>query len=245
MDRRAAAGRRGGGLTPAGLVADIPAHLEKRCEIMKADANPLDRPRPIASKSFRDPEAAVERLELIYDRHTAFIRERFARLLKTKRLDGRVRATYPEIRIETSSFAKIDSRLSYGHVAGPGVYSATVTQPKLFRSYLVEQIRLLIRNHGVPVEIGPSAEPIPLHFAFPDGIHVEGELTDRIDRPLRDMFDVPDLAVDRRRHRQRHLRRRRPACRCRWRRSPRRGSTIRSIACRTTRRRIRSISRTS
>ncbi len=162
---------------------------------MKADANPLDRPRPIASKSFRDPEAAVERLELIYDRNTAFIRERFAKLLKTKRLEGRVRATYPEIRIETSSFAKIDSRLSYGHVAGPGVYSATVTQPKLFRSYLIEQIGLLIRNHGVPVEIGPSSEPIPLHFAFPDGIHVEGALTERIDRPLRDMFDVPDLAV--------------------------------------------------
>jgi AMP nucleosidase len=162
---------------------------------MKADSNLFDRPRMIAAKSFRDAEAAVERLEFIYDTHTAFIRERFARLLKTKRLEGHVRATYPQIRIETSSFAKIDSRLSYGHVAGPGVYAATVTQPALFRSYLIEQIGLLIRNHGVPVEVAPSAEPIPLHFAFPDGIHVEGEISDRIDRPLRDMFDVPDLAV--------------------------------------------------
>ncbi len=162
---------------------------------MKTDANPIDRPRPIAPKRFRDPEAAVERVELIYDRHTAFIRERFAKLLETKRLDGRVRATYPEIRIETSSFAEIDSRLSYGHVAGPGVYSATLTQPRLFHSYLVEQIRLLIRNHDIAVEIGPSSEPIPLHFAFPEGIYIEGEIADRIDRPLRDMFDVPDLAV--------------------------------------------------
>ena len=48
---------------------------------------------------------------------------------------------------------------------------------------------------GCSVEVGPSSEPIPLHFAFPDGIHVEGEIADRIDRPLRDMFDVPDLAV--------------------------------------------------
>ena len=134
---------------------------------MKADANPLDRPRPIAFKSFRDAEAAVERLELIYDRNTAFIRERFARLLKTKRLEGRVRATYPEIRIETSSFAKINSRLSYGHVAGPGVYSATITQPELFRSYLIEQIGLLIRNHGVPVEIGPSASRSRCILPFP------------------------------------------------------------------------------
>ena len=162
---------------------------------MKPNGNHLDRPEPIPFEAFDDAEAAFERLQLIYDRHTAFIRDRFAALLKTGRLHGRVRATYPEVRIATSSFAKIDSRLSYGHVAGPGIYSTTVTQPELFRSYLTEQLRLLIRNYGLPVEIGASAEPIPLHFAFADSVYVEGELTDRIDRPLRDMFDVPDLAV--------------------------------------------------
>jgi AMP nucleosidase len=162
---------------------------------MPSDDNQYDRPQPIAFEAFDDAEKAVERLELIYDRHTAFIRGRFQELLKTTRLNGHVRATYPEIRFEMTSYAGVDSRLSYGHVAGPGVYTATVTQPRLFRSYLTEQIRLLIRNHGRPVEIGPSEMPIPLHFAFPDGVHVEGEVADRIDRPLRDMFDVPDLAV--------------------------------------------------
>src|SRR5690606_5065266 len=29
----------------------------------------------------------------------------------------------------------------------------------------------------------------------PEGLYVEGEIADGIDRPLRDMFDVPDLAV--------------------------------------------------
>jgi AMP nucleosidase len=161
---------------------------------MKPETSLFDRPKPIAFDSFDDADAAVARLELIYDLHTAFIRQRFAALVSTRRLTGRVRATYPEIRFETSSFAKVDSRLSYGHVAGPGVYTATVTQPALFRAYLTEQIRLLIRNHGRPVEIGPSALPIPLHFAFPEGLHVEGEVGE-LDRPLRDMFDVPDLAV--------------------------------------------------
>lgn len=161
---------------------------------MKPETSLFDQPKPIAFDSFDDADAAVARLELIYDLHTAFIRQRFAALVKTRRLTGRVRATYPEIRFETSSFAKVDSRLSYGHVAGPGVYTATVTQPALFRAYLTEQIRLLIRNHGRPVEIGPSALPIPLHFAFPEGLHVEGEVGE-LERPLRDMFDVPDLAV--------------------------------------------------
>ena len=31
-----------------------------------------------------------------------------------------------------------------------------------------EQMRLLIRNHGVPIQVGLSTEPIPLHFALGD-----------------------------------------------------------------------------
>jgi len=162
---------------------------------MKPDPNWIDAPKRIATERFDDAEAAVSRLETIYDGHTAFIRDRFDRLLRGEPLAGRVRATYPEILIETSSYAHIDSRLPYGHVAGPGVYSTTITQPRLFRNYLREQMRLLLRNHGVSIEIGPSAEPIPLHFALAEGVHVEREVAHRIERPLRDLFDVPDLAV--------------------------------------------------
>ncbi len=159
------------------------------------DTADLDQPEPIPAEPFTDPAAAVERLDLIYQTHTEHIRNRFARLIETRRLSARVRATYPEIRLESSTFAHIDSRLSYGHVSGPGTYATTVTRPRLFAKYLEAQIALLVRNHGVPVTIGPSHSPIPLHFAFADGIHVEGEIAGRNDQPLRDMFDVPDLAV--------------------------------------------------
>ena len=126
--------RRSAALDPARRVADKVA--------MKPNGTHFDRPAPIPAERFEDAELAVERLELIYDRHTAFIRERFSDLLKRKKLRGRVRATYPHIRVETTTYAKIDSRFSYGHVAGPGVYATTVTQPALFRNYLIEQIRL-------------------------------------------------------------------------------------------------------
>jgi AMP nucleosidase len=162
---------------------------------MKSDANPFDSPKRLAFQRFTDADAAVDRLELIYNTNTAFIRDRFNAVMSGKSPRGRVRATYPEVRIETSSFAKVDSRLSYGHVAGPGIYAATVTRPSLFRPYLVEQIRLLMRNHGVPVEIGPSTLPIPLHFAFADEANVDVESAGRSKRPLRDIFDVPDLAL--------------------------------------------------
>ena len=35
--------------------------------------------------------------------------------------------------------------------------------------------------------------PIPVHFAFLEGTHVDASSADRIQRPLRDIFDVPDL----------------------------------------------------
>src|ERR1700681_414722 len=162
---------------------------------MKPDMSHFDRPAPIPPERFDDAEAAGARLESIYEKHTAFISDRLAALLQKGSLRGRVRATSPQIRVETSTFAQIDSRLSYGHVAGPGTFATTVTRPQLFGNYLKEQIRLILRAHNVRVEIAPSDEPIPLHFAFPDGVHVEGETADRIDRPLRDIFDVPDLAV--------------------------------------------------
>jgi integrase len=73
-----------------------------------------------------------------------------------------VRATYPFVRITTTSYARLDSRLAYGFVAGPGAHETTVTRPDLFSRYFIEQMRLLIANHGVPVEIGESDEPIPI-----------------------------------------------------------------------------------
>jgi AMP nucleosidase len=74
---------------------------------MKSDVNLFDSPKRLPFQRFTDADAAVERLELIYDTHTAFIRDRFEAVLKGKMPRRRVRASYPEVRIETSSFAKV------------------------------------------------------------------------------------------------------------------------------------------
>ncbi len=80
-------------------------------------------------------------------------------------------------------------------MAGPGHYETTLTRPDLFADYYTEQFRLLLRNHGVSIEVGTSAQPIPVHFSFAEHDHVEGSLT--VDRRLlmRDQFDLPDLAA--------------------------------------------------
>ena len=165
---------------------------------MRSAASVLAPPL-FATEAFTDATTAVARLDEIYDRNTRFLRDRFEAYVNGEPLTTRVRATYPLVRITTSTHARLDSRLSYGFVAGPGVHETTVTQPSLFRAYLTEQIRLLIENHGVPVEIGESSESIPIHFAYRRDMNLEAAASagrkSAADRPLRDVFDTPDLAA--------------------------------------------------
>lgn len=142
-----------------------------------------------------DVNEAVDRLIEIYDRNAQFIQQHFNALLEHGKPSGRVRACYPYARLTTTRYTGPDSRSSFGFVAGPGTYQTTLSRPDLYREYLNEQFAKLIENHGVGIEIGESDSPIPLHFAFPEGMHVEGELSNRLDVQLREVFDVPDLAV--------------------------------------------------
>jgi AMP nucleosidase len=159
----------------------------------------VQTPKAIAIEAFTDARAAVDRLEEIYERNTQFLRDRFEGYINGDALTARVRANYPLVRITTSTHARLDSRLAYGFVAGPGVHETSVTRPSLFRTYLTEQIRLLIENHGVPVEVGESNEQIPIHFAYRRDINIEAALTNNDNsvamRSLRDMFDTPDLST--------------------------------------------------
>ncbi|TMV05530.1 AMP nucleosidase [Ruegeria sediminis] len=148
-----------------------------------------------ADESFTDPVAAVARLEELYEQATRFLCDGFAEVMKNGAPTERYRAFYPEIRISTSTYAHVDSRLSFGHVAEPGNHATTVTRPDLFRSYLTQQIGLLIRNHGQPVTIGPSETPIPVHFAVAKNPDMEVPQQGAAGFTLRDVFDVPDLTT--------------------------------------------------
>ncbi|MFP8966737.1 AMP nucleosidase [Pokkaliibacter sp. CJK22405] len=155
----------------------------------------LVTPPVLETRAYSDAEAAVERLIEIYERNTSWLRQRFDEVIEGQHPDTRHRACYPMIHFETSTHSSVDSRLAYGHVPGPGSYSTTVSRPGLYRNYLREQIELLIRNHEVDVEIGESEVPIALHFAFDETAYVDGDAVETLKRPLRDLFDVPDLAV--------------------------------------------------
>ncbi|MBX3643566.1 MAG: AMP nucleosidase [Rubrivivax sp.] len=155
---------------------------------------PLE-PMYIAPARFDDPAQALEQVRDIYRRSVQHLRDALHAYVAGADPAQRVRACYPFVRVRTDTVARADSRLSYGFVSGPGVYETTLTRPELFGRYYLEQFTLLLRNHGVALEVGTSAQPIPAHFCLADDDHVEGTLTPERRLRLRDLFDLPDLSV--------------------------------------------------
>ncbi|SPF79717.1 AMP nucleosidase [Pseudoprimorskyibacter insulae] len=155
----------------------------------------LVTPQAQDPRLFDNPEAAVEALIALYHDAAAFLRDAFLGAMRKGHPGVRYRAFYPEVRFATTSFASVDSRLSFGHVSHPGTYATTITRPDLFQHYLTQQLRLLIENHNVPVQVGVSDTPMPVHFAVAADPTVMVPQEGAAAFPLRDVFDVPDLTT--------------------------------------------------
>ena len=152
-------------------------------------------PDTATPEHFSDATAAVDQLEKLYTQATQYLGRAFSKAMIEGAPDGRIRAFYPEVRITTTSFAQVDTRLAYGHVSTPGTYATTITRPDLFRNYLIDQIGLLIGNHNTSVQIAPSETPIPVHFAVANDPSITVPHDGAAEFTLRDFFDVPDLST--------------------------------------------------
>src|SRR5471032_737657 len=152
----------------------------------------------IAPLQFDDPVAAFEQVRAIYDANIAHLRDAMKRFVAGEDIGEHVLACYPFVRVHTDTVARADSRLSFGFVAGPGTYETTMTRPDLFARYYQQQFRLLLKNHGnrqVQIEVGTSAQPIPIHFSFAEHEHIEGSMSAERRLLMRDVFDLPNLAA--------------------------------------------------
>ena len=149
-------------------------------------------PRPVA---YKDASKALEAVEKIYKTNIEFLQKKFQDFVENEGFNERVRACYPYAKISTTAATRTDNRLSYGFLPKPGTYVTTLTRPDIFDHYFEQQFVQLLKNHDVPIEIGVSEEPIPIHFALGEDFHLEGDLDEaRLER-LSDHFDVPDLDV--------------------------------------------------
>ena len=161
----------------------------------------MQTPTPfIAPEVFDEADAALARVQAIYQQSVAHLRQAMQRYVAGEPMQDRVRAGYPYVRIETATDWQPDAttetdRLSYGFVAAAGRYETTLTRPDLFADYLRTQFTLLIRNHGVRLEVGTSKDPMPVHFSFAENEHMEGEMSAARRARMRDLFDLPDLTA--------------------------------------------------
>jgi AMP nucleosidase len=198
--RRAYAHDKGAAMLAPALPAVQPAPAghegkEDKGQKMQGSDQMIDSPPAAPAREFTDAVAAVDHLCALYDQAIEFLRAGFSQALSGPKPAYRLRAFYPEIRVTTSSFAGVDTRLAFGHVASPGTYTTTVTRPDLFRNYLIQQIGLLIENHGVPVEISVSDTAMPVHFAVAQDARMTVPHEGAAGFTLRDIFDVPDIGT--------------------------------------------------
>ena len=145
-------------------------------------------------RQFRDPEAAYNAVREIYEAHVEYLRSCFRDFPESEADGRRFTACYPYVKLTTEDSRRVDTRLSYGFVYRGGTYMTTLTRPDIYDYYLKEQFRLLMLNHDVPLEIGVSDTPMPIHFALGDDIHIEHDLSAHHIKMLPRMFDMPDFA---------------------------------------------------
>lgn len=154
-----------------------------------------DELRPM--EEIAEPEIAVDRLVTLHESATSALRDALARYLErgippdsAERLQFR----YPELRLTyrpTGPLPRImraTAKLQTG-----GSYATTVTQPGHFRPYLLEQLGHLVRDYGVTLEVGVSAQEIPYPYVLEPGADLtrNGTTTSQ----LATWFPTPRLSV--------------------------------------------------
>jgi AMP nucleosidase len=155
-------------------------------------------PAFIAPAKFRDANAVLAQVKLIYDSSIAHLKTAVQSYQEGAVFHERIRAYYPMVRIQNDTILTSESsakrRLSFGFMAGIGLYETTLTRPDLFHNYYLEQFHLLLLNHNIEIEVSTSRSPIPVHFSFDENEHVEWMMDS--DRRIRmsDFFDLPDLS---------------------------------------------------
>ena len=123
-------------------------------------------------KIAKTPEEAVEQLDALYKASV----ERLQNALKAFLEGGKPPSederrsgafVYPELRVTYSPDGPPPpvSR-AFGKFTDTGVYASTITNPQLYRDYLIEQLSLLSDTYEITIETGPSQTEIPFSYVL-------------------------------------------------------------------------------
>ena len=116
------------------------------------------------------PEVAGDLLEAIYAASCAALARALDRYLATgtpPTREERAAFRYPLLSVachEIGGAAR--TRRAFAKFQQPGIYETTVTHPRHFRSYLLEQLMPLVKEYGAEIEVGLSNREIPYPFVL-------------------------------------------------------------------------------
>jgi AMP nucleosidase len=153
-----------------------------------------------------DIPALVERLSEIYDSSVAALRGALARYLASgEKPDPAARArglfAYPEIWVDyrREKLPSYSGR-AFGRLSQAGRFTTSVTRPKLFERYLVEQLELLVHDYEVSVSVRPSPHEIPYPYVLDEAVdlRLEGVQAAELARwfPTTDLAHIGDEIAD-------------------------------------------------
>jgi AMP nucleosidase len=125
---------------------------------------------PKNDKGQLTPEGAVDRLEALYAGSCAALSRALERYLATgtpPTPEERAAFRYPLLRVVCHHIgAAARTRRAFAKFQQPGAYETTVTHPRHFRNYLLEQLVPLVKEYGAEIEVGVSNREIPYPFVL-------------------------------------------------------------------------------
>ncbi|MGE3872971.1 MAG: AMP nucleosidase [Parvibaculaceae bacterium] len=133
----------------------------------------MNRPENPAAAASLTPEAAVERLIVMHEEAVEALRqalERFFAKGVPPSSKERARFRYPELRLAYGSGqAQPSLSRAYAKFESPGIYATTITQPRAFRDYLIEQLTLLVADYPTTIAVSRSDQDIPYPYVLDKG----------------------------------------------------------------------------
>ncbi len=127
----------------------------------------------------KTPDAIVDALEDAYAAAVGRLRSALQHYLQTgappdtaARLAGAF--AYPELRLTyRQNGVTPRPHRAYALLRQPGIYAVTVTRPALFRTYLREQLQLLMQDFPVTLDVGPSTVEIPYPYVLDGAVDLD------------------------------------------------------------------------
>ncbi len=123
-------------------------------------------------------EEAVDRLAALHQQATSALSQALKRYLKERVKPDAAQHDqfrYPELRLTYLCQGEVPTTVrAYAKVQVPGTYSVTVTHPAAFRNYLLEQLRPLMADFTVRIEVGMSRQNIPYPYVVEQGDELAG-----------------------------------------------------------------------